>query len=142
MIPSHPSEKSPGVSLDEKGQAAIGFQSLSFHLTQVYGYGRAKLWIDPDHTKIPWLNGRAQANFTRSGFMDLGPDIEPPESEPIIATGTKPLLLEIADLYAYVTARAHTGKGGWKDRWFQELYSIINPERFLFGAHPDPKRQA
>jgi hypothetical protein len=65
--------------------------------------------------------------------------IEPPHSEPIIETSPKPRLLEIADLYVYATAKAHTGKGGWKDRWFGELYSIINPERFTFGANPDSK---
>jgi hypothetical protein len=139
VIPSAPGEESNGANLDGKGQAAIGFQTLGFHLTQLYGYGATRLWIDPDSTKIPWLKGKAQANFTRSLFMDLGPGVEPPKYEPIIETVSKPPLLEIADLYSYVTAQAHTAKGGWKDRWFQELYAIINPERFIFGANPDPK---
>jgi hypothetical protein len=139
VIPDAPGEESKGNNLDGKGQAAIGFQTLGFHLTQLYGYGATKLWIDPDNTKIPWLNGKTQANFTRSIFMDLGPSFEPPQSEPIIETVSKPPLLEVADLYAYVTAKAHTGKGGWKDRWFQDLYTIINPERFTFEANPNPK---
>jgi hypothetical protein len=139
VIPSAPGEESKGTNLDGKGQAAIAFQSLDFHLTQLYGYGATKLWIDPDSTKIPWLKGKTQANFTRSMFMGLGPNFEPPRSEPIIETVSKPPLLEIADLYSYVTAKAHTGKGGWKDLWFQELYSIINPDRFTFEANPDPK---
>lgn len=140
IIPSAPEEQSKGTMLDVKGQAAIGFQVLGFHLTQLYGYGAAKLWIDPDNTKIPWLNGKTQANFTRSMFMDLGPGIEPPESEPIIETVSKPPLLEIADLYSYVTAKAHTTSGGWKNRWFQELYSIINIDRLVWGgSNPNPK---
>ena len=140
VIPSLPEDQSKGVPLDEKGQAAIGFQVLSFYLTNLYGYGAAKLWIDPDKTKIPWLNGKTQPNFTRSSFMDLGPDIEPPQSESIIEIVSKPLLLEIADLYRYITAKVHKATGGRKDRWFQELYSIINPERLLWSeAKPDPK---
>ena len=66
--------------------------------------------------------------------MDLGPGIEPPRSEPVIAGEPKPPLLEIADLYAYVAARAHSTEGGWKERWFQEVYSIINPEQLFRGS--------
>ncbi|MBX3302162.1 MAG: hypothetical protein KF693_08095 [Nitrospira sp.] len=140
VIPPPPNDKSKAVSLDDKGQVATGYQVLSFHLTKVYGHGGAKLWIDPDPTKIPWLNGRTQANFTRSGFMDLGPEFEPPRSEPIIDSRSKHPLLEIADLYAYVTAKAHTAKGGWKDRWFQEVYSVLKPGRLLWQAtNPDIK---
>lgn len=142
FMPGPPGAESEGTSLDEKGQAAMGFQAISFHLAQLHGFGTVKLWIDPDKTKIQWLNGKTQANLTRSGFMDLGPGIEPPKSEPLIEDDPKPPLLEIADLYAYVSARAHSAKGGWKDRWFQEVYSIINPERLLWGdTNQDPKWQ-
>jgi hypothetical protein len=143
LIPGKPGAESEGTPLDEKGQAAIGFQTLSFHLAQLHGFGAVKLWIDPDTTKIRWLNGKAQANLTRSSFMDLGPDIEPPRSEPVIPAGeAKPPLLEVADLYAYVAARAHSAEGGWKDRWFQMVYSVINPEQLLWGSeNQDPKLQ-
>ncbi|HSL03665.1 MAG TPA: hypothetical protein VK901_09020 [Nitrospiraceae bacterium] len=120
VIPRVPGDEPKDAILDAKGQVAIGFQTLGYHLTRVYGYGATKLWLDPDRTKIPWLKGKTQANLTRSPFMDLGPDIEPPKFEPIIETGPKPRLLEIADLYAYITAQAHMGGvvgsiGGFKN---------------------------
>ena len=107
VVPRVPGEEPKDAILDAKGQVAIGFQTLGYHLTRVYGYGATKLWLDSDRTKIPWVKGKTQANLTRSPFMDLGSDIEPPKFEPIIETGPKPRLLEIADLYAYITAQAH-----------------------------------
>ena len=142
FMPGPPGAESEGTSLDEKGQAAPGFQAISLHLTNLHGVGAVKLWIDPDKTKIPWLNSKTQANLTRSGFMELGPGNQPPRSEPLIGGVSKPPLLEIADLYAYVSARAISAKSGWKDSWFQKVYSIINPERHLWGhTNQDPKWQ-
>ena len=142
LNPGAPGTESDGTSLNEKGQAAIGFQTLSFHLTQSHGFGAVKLWIDPDKTKIQWLNGKTQANLTRSSFMDLGPGIEPPRSEPVIAGEPKPPLLEIADLYAYVIAKAYSIEGGWKGRWFGKVSSIINADRLEWtAARPDTKWQ-
>lgn len=138
-MPPAPNGNTKGTILDAKGLAAFGFQAINFHLTKLYGQGATKLWIDPDTTRIQWLNGKAQANSTRSTFMDLGPNIEPPKSEPIIETVSNPPLLEIADLYSYITCKMHTASGGWKNRWFQDLYSIVNPERFVFNANPNPK---
>lgn len=142
LNPGAPGTESDGTPLDGKGRAAIGFQTLSFHLTQLHGFGAVKLLIDPDRSKIQWLNGRTQANFTRSSFMDLGPGIEPPRSEPVIAGEPKPPLLEIADLYAYVIAQAYSTEGGWKGRWFGRVSSIINADRFEWtAARPDTKWQ-
>ena len=142
LSPGAPGTESEGTSLDEKGQAAIGFQALSYHLTQLHGFGAVKLVIDPDRSKIQWLNGRKQANLTRSSFMGLGPGIEPPRSEPVIAGEPKPPLLEVADLYAYVIAQAYSTEGGWKGRWFGEVSSIINADRLEWtGASPDTKWQ-
>jgi hypothetical protein len=43
---------------------------------------------------------------------------------------------------AGVAARAHSAEGGWKDRWFQMVYSVINPEQLLWGSeNQDPKWQ-
>jgi hypothetical protein len=140
VIPGPPGTESKSRSLDTKGQAAMGFQTLGFHLTRQYGFGTVKMWVDPDSTKIPWLNGNAQANSTRSGFMDLGPEFEPPKFEPLIVGNPKPVLLEIADLYAYASSRAHSRAGGWKNRWFQKIYSIISPERLVWQfTNQEPK---
>lgn len=74
--------------------------------------------------------------------MDLGPGIEPPRSEPFIAGEPKPPLLEIADLYAYVIAKAYSIEGGWKGRWFGKVSSIINADRLEWmSARPDTKWQ-
>src|SRR5437867_6622728 len=139
-IPGPPGSESRVTQLDTKGVAAIGFQTINFHLVQKFGYGAVEVWIDPDKTKIPWLGAqRRQANSTRSGFVDLGPAVEPPLLPPNVKSDPKPRLLEVADLYSYVAARADSEKGGWKTKWFQEAYGIICPERVEFVPNPDTK---
>lgn len=128
----------PQTHLEKKGIASIGFQSVHVHAVERYGYGGVKIWIDPDRSKIPWLGGkRRQANSTRSVYVDLGPGVEPPQLVPEIEDSPKPRLLEIADLYTYVTAQAFSGKGGKKIRWFQDLCRLIDPERLHFQAAPE-----
>ena len=40
----------------------------------------------------------------------------------------------------YGSARAHSAKGGWKNRWFQMVYSIINAQRLTWDqTNHDPK---
>jgi hypothetical protein len=139
-IPGPPGKESRVTELDTKGVAALGFQAINFHLVQKFGYGAVEVWIDPDKTKIPWLGAqRRQANSTRSGFADLGPAVEPPLLTPNVKSDPKPRLLEVADLYSYVASHAHSEKGGWKTKWFQEAYGIICPERIGFVPNPDTK---
>jgi hypothetical protein len=133
-------DKKSETRLEGKGIASLGFQGIQVNLVQRYGYGGIKIWVDPDKSKIPWLGGRRnQANSTRSGFVDLGPGIEPPRVVPEVNDCSNPKLLEIADLYTYVTAQAYSAKGGEKNRKFQELFKLINPEQLHFEPAPETK---
>lgn len=133
-------QKKSETRLEGKGIASLGFQGIQVNLVQRYGYGGIKIWVDPDKSKIPWLGGRRnQANSTRSGFIDLGPDIEPPRVVPEVKDCPNPTLLEIADLYTYVTVQAYSAKGGEKIRKFQELFKLINPEQLHFESIPETK---
>jgi hypothetical protein len=140
VFPGFDNQKSSETRLEDKGVAALGFQGIQVNLVQRYGYGGIKIWVDPDKSKIPWLGGRhSQANSTRSGFVDLGPDIEPPRVTPESSDCPNPKLLEVADLYAYVTAQAYSKKGGEKVRRFQELFKLIYPEQVFFEPAPGTK---
>ncbi len=68
------------------------------------------------------------------------PGMLPTRLAPEIEATPKPRLLEIADLYAYVTRRACSEPYGHYDRWFRKLYLEINPEECVFtNFHPDPQ---
>ena len=72
--------------------------------------------------------------------MDVGPGIEPAKSQPVSAAESKPPLVARADLDAYVAMRAHSTEDRWKDLLFQKMYSVVNPERLMWGAATqDPK---
>ena len=124
-------------SLDEKGIASIGFDGIHAHLFERYGYGAINVWIDPDSSKIPWFDGRRrQAHNTKGTFIDLGSHIEPPRISPKIGAPKTHRLLEIADLYAYISVQATSKNGGWKNRWCRELLLTIEPELLRFEPAP------
>lgn len=119
--------------LEGKGIASMGCMAVFTALIERYGYGAIDLWIDPDATKIPWFDGKKkQAQNTRGNFIDLGPHIEPPRISPQIGTPEIHHLLEIADLYAYISAQSAAAQGGWRSQWWLERFRTINPEILRF----------
>lgn len=130
--PLEPEEKP--TSLEGKGIASIGCNAVYTILVERYGYGAINLCIDPDATKIPWLDGKQkQAQNTKGNYISLGPHIEPPRVSPQIGDPKTHCLLEIAALYAYISAQSASSQGGWKSRWWLELFRVINPEIVRFN---------
>ncbi|HPV83385.1 MAG TPA: hypothetical protein PK866_09680 [Nitrospira sp.] len=123
--------------LDAKGIASLGCSMIQPILVERYGYGATILWTDPDRTKIPWWGGQTrQAQNTRGVFVDLGSHIEPPRITPQIGQPKIHRLLEIADLYAYISAQSVSSQGGVRHRWWFDRLRTINPERLLFDPAP------
>jgi hypothetical protein len=64
---------------------------------------------------------KSRADKTRTSFwIDLGAGQDPLKVEPTIAVRPKPPLLEVADLYAYITIQAHSGRGGKRVERFKK----------------------
>lgn len=123
--------------LDAKGIASLGCSMIQTTLIDRYGYGATTVWTDPDTTKIPWWEGqRRQAQNTRGGYIDLGSDIEPPRISPNIGDPTIHRLLEVADLYAYISAQSASLQGGERSRQWRERLRIIDPEFRQLGLAP------
>jgi hypothetical protein len=129
-----PLDGAPAVSLNDKGIATLAYQAIYTRLTFEFGTG-VRVWIDPDSTMIPWGNQNRQAHHTRTLYMDLDSSAQPYKFEPTIEDKPKPKLLEVADLYSYITTKAQSRAGGKKIAGFQELYAFIDPAR-LMGVPP------
>jgi len=117
----------------EKAIASLAYSAVSNGLVRVHGPATVRLWIDPDSTRIPWGAGHRRADRTRSMFIDLGPGHQPLEVVPQVLDSPKPRLLELADVYAYVTAQAHSQRGGQRMERFRTLYRIIEPGQWSFS---------
>ncbi len=129
----------PVRTLDVKEVASLAHSAAMTGLVSRYGHDKFKLWIDPDRTKIPWGEGRRRADTTRRPYIDLGPGVEPPQLVPQVDESPKPTLLQIADIYAYTAAQAHSQKGGQRAVRFRDLYAAIDPEKAVFEWNPDVK---
>ena len=125
----------PNRPLGDKGMATLGYYFVTTALLKNYERDGLKFIIDPDKTKIPWGLGNEQVNETRKRFYtDFGPGQEPQLFHPEIQNSPKPVLLEIADLYAYTVRHVYTLTGGRQTRRFQEFYKIIQPQEIRPGS--------
>ena len=137
-----PQPVAPGVSNRppaDKGIATMAYNVVFDALLRRFGNTRVRVWIDPDKTKIPWGLGRQRADSTRRISIELEPGKVLPEFIPEIEEAPKPRLLEVADLYAYVGAQAHSQGGGWRARWFRDLYGIIQPVVGVLEPNQNPQ---
>jgi len=124
-------------TLDAKGIATLAYHRAFGLIGHEHGPTNVRLWIDPDKTKIPWADGRRQAQNTRRVHVEFRPGDEPYELVPDVTTGPKPRLIDIADLYAYTAARVKSSSGEQRDRWFEVLYRHINPREIPGWSMPN-----
>jgi hypothetical protein len=104
------------------------------------GFEKVRLWLDPDSTVVDWFSGRrAVKNEVGNIFVDVGPGIEPPKPSSVmpVDTGSKPSILEVADVIAYATQRGKAAKLSPNDLRFKKLMRQINAEQIIFGIAPD-----
>jgi hypothetical protein len=98
------------VEMNEKGLSSMLYGAVQVRLRERYGEGGFEAIIDPDTTQIPFGKGNRRADRTRGTFVGVGAGVEPVRLDPVVAARPKPALLEIADLYAWCTARAYGGE--------------------------------
>jgi hypothetical protein len=97
------------------------------------GTGRLKVFVDPDNTKMEWGTVRRKPHSINMR-IDHGGQSLPVVPETI--RGSKPPLLEVADVLAYsaaqtLSARAHRNK----DKFRALLYGVFRPVMTEFVFH-------
>lgn len=122
----------PAKRLDIKGIASFTYHAVVLNLHTRFGHDQFRLWIDPDKTMIPWGATRRRVDTTRRIYVDIGSGHEPPLIEPVIEDQPKPVLLQVADLYAYITGRGLSAEGGKRNAWFRERLAELDPEFMWF----------
>ena len=139
VAPPHETTEGQRQPWDEKAIASLLYTGAQQLLVSRYGADGFRMIGDRDPTKIPWVGtGRRQAHLTRGGFMHVGAGVEPSRLQPSVETPT-PILMQLADIYAYTAAQAHSHGGGRKIAWFRKVYGLIAPERGVFEWNADPK---
>lgn len=99
-------------------------------LQRRFGPENLKFWKDPDTTKIQWGNQRKQAGaipFNLEGGQPL-------PVEPI--SGEKPVLLDVADILAYVASHSLCGADVRDKESFRHAYNAFTPELVRMEFHP------
>jgi len=136
----HMDPEGPMQRLHVKGIASFTYHAVIVNLHDRFRHQGFRLWIDPDKTMIPWGSGRRRADTTRRIYADVSAGSESPLIEPIVEYEPKPALLQIADLYAYVTGRGlSAGEGGRQNAWFRDRLIELNPELMRFEWAKDSK---
>jgi hypothetical protein len=107
--------------MNERSLSSTLYGAVQVRLRERYGDGGFETIIDPDTTQIPFGSSNRRADRTRGIFVAIGPGNEPVRLDPVVAERPKPVLLEIADLYAWCTARAYGGGGGRQTSWASAL---------------------
>jgi len=138
ILPRAMTPGGPVLAPDPKAIATMTYWGAWGGLLRRHQVGGFRIWIDPDATKIQWGSGRRQADSTRGMYVDLGAGQEPPLLEPAFSDGPPPALLQLADVYAYIAVQSHGGRGGWRTRWFQELYAAIDAQVETMMPNPEP----
>lgn len=111
--PQFPAPGMPARMPTNKESASVAYMTVAQQLVIQNPSKRVLIWIDPDSTRIPWGERRMRADRTRTSiYIDVGPGQELLKVESQVANAPKPSLLEIEDLYAYITLRAHASSGG------------------------------
>lgn len=139
--PRFPDPDFPATMPSEKESASLAYCAIVNHLVRDKPRTQVRIWIDPDSTRIPWGTKKSRADRTRTSFwIDLGDGQDPLQVEPKVVDSPKPPLLEVADLYAYITVQAHSSRGGKRAERFKKLYDIIKPQKFRFHFPNGPQQ--
>ena len=123
--------------MESKQLAALLFQGAALPLLERLGLANVRLWVDPDRTKIPWFgkNVQAQTNYKSKDLKSE--EMLVPQPFP---NGHKPVLLEIADVAAYVAAHALSSAEHPNKPRFEALYRSCRPELRIFNWDPEGTR--
>src|SRR5437867_1441556 len=98
--------------MHEKRLASFAYQMIFTPVMQRFEAGSVRVYIDPDKTMIPIGAGsRTHAERTRGVFIDLEAGREPYRFDLQVDDESKPAVLEVADVYAWITARAYSSSG-------------------------------
>lgn len=127
----------PSGVMKTKQRTAIVFQAAVNPIIKRLGPNNLQLWVDPDSTKILWFGKKMRADrhykalIPGSGSDNL---IEPQK-----AGANPPVLLEAADLFAYVCAHALAPDDCRQKERFEVFYQLYRPLLSVLTYDPEKR---
>jgi hypothetical protein len=131
-----PMNKSSGWPFRDKQIASFCAQGTMIPISKWPGLKAVTFWPDPDSSVIEFAGGRRKFSQMLSGFIDHGAGKEPQKIEVSYQPSGKPVLLQVADLVAYVAQRSAGAKYSPLDLKFKALDKLIEPEKLRLGVTP------
>jgi hypothetical protein len=131
-----PMNWSSGWPFRDKQIASFCAQGTMIPISKWPGLKAVTFWPDPDSSVIEFAGGRRKISRMLSGFIDHGAGNEPQKIEVSYQPSGKPVLLQVADLVAYVAQRSAGAKYSPLDLKFKALDKLIEPEKLRLGVTP------
>lgn len=119
----------PKCPLDDKQLCGLAFQAAVAPLEESVGIPNVRLWVDYDHTKIPWFGKKRQAYRNYRSWSGISKQWLEPQPKP----NQKPPLLQLADIVSYVSSHALCVQQYAGKKTFERLYRIYGPEKSVLG---------
>jgi hypothetical protein len=130
---------SDGFEFSPKNIASMGAQAVGIPLSKWPGFEKTTFWPDPDNSMIEMAGGRRKFSSMVNCYVDHGdPATNPAGKIPVMySRGSKPALLQVADLVAYIGQRQASNGRTPNDQRFAKLWRQINAEKIKLGIAPD-----
>lgn len=119
--------------LDSKHLIGFAFQGAVGPLDERPGFDKIRLWVDPDQTRIPWFGKRRRSDRNYQMYSDISGLPEPRFIKPEPIVGQKPIMLQSADLLAYVSSHALSREARRDKQRFIALYNTLRPKKMNFA---------
>ena len=120
----------------DKQIASFCAQGTMIPISKWPGLDAVTFWPDPDSSVIEFAGGRRQFRHMLGGFIDHGDGKEPAAIEVSYQQSGKPVMLQLADLVAYVAQRSEGAKFSPNDLKFKALAKLIEPEKLRLAVSP------
>lgn len=128
-------DKFPALKFGKKQIAAFCASAALIPVRRHTALDAFDLWVDPDRTKIDWIGRKVQAHRAISVWI-ADDTKESAKITPQPVVGEKPALLQLADMLAYISARALSVEVRKDKDVFLDMYTKMNPAviRFMRGS--------
>jgi hypothetical protein len=132
-----PTNWNAGFPFRDKQIAGFCAQGTMIPISKWPGIETVNFWPDPDGSLIEFYGGKRKVSQSLTAFIDHSPGKEPSKVKVSYLDSGKPVLLQVADLIAYVAQRSAGAKYGPMDLKFKALNKAIGAEQMRLGITPD-----
>lgn len=113
----------PVAEMETKQLTAVVFQAAMRFIVQWLGAANIQLWIDPDATKVSWFGKTMRIDRQYKAIIPGSDDFIQPQNAGLIS----PVLLEAADLFAYICSHSLSYEKCRQQERFEALYRRCRP---------------